>query len=115
MVTKSNLIPQCNSSAGAAITKELRMNTPQKSAIVTGGSSGIGLGAVKAYLDWGYGVVANSRSIDHAKLEKYGVQASPRLVLVPGDISEEVTARRIVEAALQAFGRLDVLVNSAGI
>src|SRR5512133_1615125 len=91
------------------------MNTPQKSAIVTGGSSGIGLGAVKAYLDWGYGVVANSRSIDHAKLEKYGVQASPRLVLVPGDISEEATARRIVEAALQAFGRLDVLVNSAGI
>lgn len=91
------------------------MSTLQKSVIVTGGSSGIGLGAVKAYLEQGYGVVANSRSIDPGKLEKHGVQASPRLVLVPGDISEEATARRIVAAALQAFGRIDVLVNNAGI
>jgi NAD(P)-dependent dehydrogenase (short-subunit alcohol dehydrogenase family) len=91
------------------------MNIPQKGVIVTGGSSGIGLGAVRAYLDRGYGVVANSRAIDAAALERQGLPASPRLVLVPGDVSEEATAQRITEAALQAFGRIDVLVNNAGI
>jgi NAD(P)-dependent dehydrogenase (short-subunit alcohol dehydrogenase family) len=83
------------------------MGTEQKVAIVTGASQGIGAGLVKGFLDRGYRVVANSRSI------KPG--ASPELLQVAGDIGDEKTAKRVVGETLEKFGRIDTLVNNAGI
>jgi len=80
-------------------------------AIVTGASSGIGLGITKALLEHGYCVVANSRTIS----KSMDLKPSTDLVLVDGDIGLKDTAIRVVEAAMKQFGRIDLLVNSAGI
>jgi NAD(P)-dependent dehydrogenase (short-subunit alcohol dehydrogenase family) len=87
------------------------MSAVQKVAIVTGASKGIGAGLVTAFLERGYGVVANSRNI--AKDNSF--PKSNSLTLVDGDISEADTSARIEEAALSRFGRIDVLANNAGI
>lgn len=83
----------------------------QKTAIVTGASSGIGLGLATALLDHGYQVVANSRRIT----ESGALAASEDLALVDGDVGSPETARRLVETAVRRFGTVDVLVNNAGI
>jgi NAD(P)-dependent dehydrogenase (short-subunit alcohol dehydrogenase family) len=80
-------------------------------AIVTGASSGIGLGITKALLEHGYRVVANSRTISKSK----GLEPSTDLVLVDGDIGRSEIAMKVVDAAMKHFGRVDLLVNSAGI
>jgi NAD(P)-dependent dehydrogenase (short-subunit alcohol dehydrogenase family) len=76
-------------------------------AIVTGASQGIGAGIVRTFRDLGYRVVANSRSIKPS--------SDPDVAAVPGDISEQQTARRVAEEAVRRFSRIDVLVNNAGI
>jgi len=81
----------------------------KKTAIVTGASQGIGAGVVEAFLKEGYNVVATSRDVSQA------LTASPSLVLVDGDIGKQETAAKAVEAAIQHFGSIDVLVNNAGI
>ena len=78
-------------------------------AIVTGASGGIGAGLVDAFLKAGYNVAATSRDVSRS------LRAGPNLVLVDGDIGKRDTAVRTVEAALQHFGTIDVLVNNAGI
>ena len=85
-------------------------NTHQ-TAIVTGASSGIGLGVTQALLERGYRVVANSRTISKST----ELKACENLVLVDGDISKKDTAIRVVEAAITHFGRVDLLFNGAGI
>ena len=80
-------------------------------AIVTGASSGIGLGIAQALLRHEYRVVGTSRSITTSK----DLKASSDLVLIDGDISKKETAVRVAEAALKHFGRIDLLVNNAGI
>ena len=80
-------------------------------AIVTGASSGIGLGITKALLEHGYRVVANSRSISKSR----ELKPSTNLTLVDGDIGEKETAIKVVDAAMNGFGRIDLLVNNAGI
>jgi NAD(P)-dependent dehydrogenase (short-subunit alcohol dehydrogenase family) len=87
------------------------MTTQQKTIIVTGASQGIGASVVRAFLDRGYNVVANSRNISQSG----PFQASERLALVDGDIGTPATAARIVEVAIQQFGGIDGLVNNAGI
>jgi NAD(P)-dependent dehydrogenase (short-subunit alcohol dehydrogenase family) len=82
----------------------------QKTAIITGGSQGIGAGLVKAFLDRGYNVVANSRNITKAN----PFPASANLALVDGDIGDPKTATKIVDTAVSRFGRVDVLINNAG-
>jgi len=81
----------------------------QKTAIITGASRGIGAGLVGAFLKQGYNVVATSRKISQQ------LTASTSLVLVDGDIGKPETAARVVESAIEDFGRIDVLVNNAGI
>jgi NAD(P)-dependent dehydrogenase (short-subunit alcohol dehydrogenase family) len=78
---------------------------------VTGGSQGIGAGLVKAFLDRGYNVVANSRNI--TKTNPFS--ASANLALVDGDISDPNTATKIADTAVSRFDRIDALVNNAGI
>ena len=81
--------------------------TEQKVAIITGGSQGIGAGLVDAYRQRGWAVVANSLSIKPSK--------DPDILTVRGDVSEQATADRIISQALDHFGRVDTLVNNAGV
>ena len=81
----------------------------KKTAIITGASQGIGAGLVAAFLKEGYNVVATSRNVSQS------LTASPSLVLVDGDIGKQETAAKVVEAAINNFGTIDVLVNNAGI
>jgi len=83
------------------------MSEAQKVAIITGASQGIGKGLVEAYRNRGYKIVATSRSIQQT--------GDPDIVAVPGDIADSATAERVVQEALSRFGRLDTLVNNAGI
>jgi NAD(P)-dependent dehydrogenase (short-subunit alcohol dehydrogenase family) len=83
------------------------MSSEQMVAIVTGASQGIGAGAVQAYRQLGYAVVANSRHI--------APSSDPGVVTVPGDIADSETGRRLVDWAVDRFGRVDTLVNNAGV
>ena len=88
------------------------MNTTEQAvAIVTGASSGIGLGITRALLERGWRVVATSRTISKSK----DLKPSPDLVLVDGEVSKKETAVQVVDAAIKHFGRIDLLVNNAGI
>jgi NAD(P)-dependent dehydrogenase (short-subunit alcohol dehydrogenase family) len=83
------------------------MSNEQKVAIITGGSQGIGAGLVKAYRDRNFRVVATSRSIK---------QSSDKDILaISGDIGDPATAERIVKETMSHFGRIDTLVNNAGV
>jgi NAD(P)-dependent dehydrogenase (short-subunit alcohol dehydrogenase family) len=79
----------------------------QKVAVITGASQGIGAALVTAYRKLGYAVVANSRSITPSD--------DPLVLTVPGDISEPGVGTRIIEAGLAEFGRIDTLINNAGV
>jgi NAD(P)-dependent dehydrogenase (short-subunit alcohol dehydrogenase family) len=83
------------------------MGAEQKVVIITGASQGIGADLVKGYRDRNYRVVANSRSIKPS--------ADPDILTVAGDVADAKTAERIVTEALARFGRIDSLVNNAGI
>jgi NAD(P)-dependent dehydrogenase (short-subunit alcohol dehydrogenase family) len=87
------------------------MTESQKTAVVTGASQGIGAGLVSRFLQLGYCVVANSRNITRGN----PFPASAKLSLVDGDIADTSTAANITAAAVSQFGRIDVLVNNAGI
>jgi NAD(P)-dependent dehydrogenase (short-subunit alcohol dehydrogenase family) len=87
------------------------MANMQRTAIVTGASQGIGEALVEAFLKRAYSVVANSRNITKAN----PFPASPNLALVDGDIADPKTAAKIVDTAVSRFGRIDVLINNAGI
>jgi len=83
------------------------MNAEQKVAIVTGASQGIGAGLVAGYRRLGYAVVATSRTITDGD--------DPMVLAVPGDIGRPGVGASVVDAALARFGRVDSLVNNAGI
>jgi NAD(P)-dependent dehydrogenase (short-subunit alcohol dehydrogenase family) len=79
----------------------------RKVAIVTGGSHGIGAGVVDGYRQQGWAVVANALTIDPSD--------DADLLTVEGDVSQPATVQRIVGEALEHFGRIDTLVNNAGL
>ena len=80
--------------------------TIHKVAIITGASAGIGVGLVAGYRGRNWAVVASARTIKPSE--------EPDLLTVAGDITEPAAAGRIVDAALERFGRIDTLVNNAG-
>jgi NAD(P)-dependent dehydrogenase (short-subunit alcohol dehydrogenase family) len=83
------------------------MSDIRKVAVITGASQGIGAGLVDAYLAKGYRVVATSRSIKPS--------SNPDVLAIAGDIGDPATGPRVIEEALVKFGRVDTLVNNAGI
>ncbi|MEC4593031.1 MULTISPECIES: SDR family NAD(P)-dependent oxidoreductase [Nitrospirillum] len=83
------------------------MSTTGKVAIVTGASQGIGAATVAGLIAQGYRVVATSRTIQPSQ--------NPNVATVAGDIGSRETAERVVATALERFGRIDSLVNNAGI
>ena len=83
------------------------MNNANRVVIVTGASQGIGAGLVAGYRRLGFGVVATSRSIAPSKDEQ--------ILAIAGDIRDRATAQKVVAAAKERFGRVDTLVNNAGI
>jgi NAD(P)-dependent dehydrogenase (short-subunit alcohol dehydrogenase family) len=86
-----------------------------KTVIVTGASSGIGFAIAKAYLERGYNVVGNARTLERLQsaAEKLGNPAN--FLPVPGDIALPATAVALFEKAVAAFGKVDILINNAGI
>jgi len=82
-----------------------------KTIVITGASQGIGAGLVNAFAGRGYNVVATSRSVSRSS----EIPTSDKVVRVDGDIADPATARKVVETALSRFGRIDALVNNAGI
>jgi len=83
------------------------MDKDIKVAVVTGASRGIGAALVAAYRERGYGVVATARSMKPA--EDSGILS------VSGDIADRGTAERVISEGMARFGRIDTLVNNAGI
>ncbi|HTP23714.1 MAG TPA: SDR family oxidoreductase [Solirubrobacteraceae bacterium] len=83
------------------------MSSVSKVAIVTGASKGIGAGLTSAFRAAGYAVVATARSIAPSD--------DPQLATIEGDIAEAATAERVVRLALDRFGRIDSVINNAGI
>jgi NAD(P)-dependent dehydrogenase (short-subunit alcohol dehydrogenase family) len=83
------------------------MGTERKVAVITGASQGIGAALVKAYRDRNYRVVATARSVKPS--------SDADILVVPGDIAERKTAERTISEAVKRFGRVDTLVNNAGI
>lgn len=79
----------------------------RKVAIITGGSQGIGAGLVAGYRGRGWAVVTNALAIEPSQ--------DPDLVTLEGDIADPATADLIADAALDTFGRIDTLVNNAGV
>jgi NAD(P)-dependent dehydrogenase (short-subunit alcohol dehydrogenase family) len=79
----------------------------RKVAIITGASQGIGAGLVAGFRRAGYAVVGTARSMPHSDESDF--------VTVAGDITKGETARRVADQALERFGRIDTLINNAGI
>jgi NAD(P)-dependent dehydrogenase (short-subunit alcohol dehydrogenase family) len=86
------------------------MPSGQRVVVITGASRGIGLGLVKSFRGIDYGVVANARSVSKSE-----VAGDPAILVVDGDIASPDTAGRIVSAAVERFGRIDTLINNAGV
>jgi NAD(P)-dependent dehydrogenase (short-subunit alcohol dehydrogenase family) len=85
----------------------MSLEDTSKVAIITGASQGIGAGLAKAYRERGYAVIVTARSIEQSE--------DDGIVAVEGDIADPDTAQRVVNAAIERFGRIDTLINNAGI
>jgi NAD(P)-dependent dehydrogenase (short-subunit alcohol dehydrogenase family) len=79
----------------------------QKVAVITGASQGIGAGLVTAYRTLGYAIVATSRTIAESQ--------DANVLTIRGDIANPTTADRVIDAGVDRFGRIDTLINNAGI
>ncbi|WLH03667.1 SDR family NAD(P)-dependent oxidoreductase [Pseudomonas beijingensis] len=85
-----------------------------KTVIITGASSGIGLGLVKAFLARGYNVVGNARSPSGLEAAAAQLGHPAGFIGVAGDIADPATSTALIAQAVEAFGAVDGLVNNAG-
>ena len=94
-------------------------NNERRVAVVTGSSKGIGKAIALEFANAGYSVVINARKEEElnqaAKDISNSIKDAGRIVSIPGDISQESVSISLVESAVKQFGRIDVLINNAGI
>jgi NAD(P)-dependent dehydrogenase (short-subunit alcohol dehydrogenase family) len=91
------------------------MSSNQKTVIVTGASSGIGLAIAAGYLARGYNVVGNARSAERLQAAAAQLGNPANFVGVAGDIADPKTAKALFSRAIESFGQVDILINNAGI
>jgi NAD(P)-dependent dehydrogenase (short-subunit alcohol dehydrogenase family) len=91
------------------------LNFNGKTAVITGASSGIGLGLARAFLERGYNVVGNARTSERLAVAAAQLGQPDRFLGVAGDIGRRATAEDLIAQAVARFGQVDVLVNNAGI
>jgi len=91
------------------------MTNNLKTALITGGSSGIGLDAARGFLEKGYNVVINGRNNEKLEQAVKTLGNKDRIATVVGDIGDVETGKKMVQLAIERFGSVDVLVNNAGI
>src|ERR1700745_3823603 len=87
--------------------KETSVSSERKVVVITGASQGIGAALVEAYRGRGYRIVAIARSI--------GRSDDAEILTVPGDVADRRTAERAIAEGVARFGRIDTLVNNAGV
>lgn len=85
-----------------------------RTVVITGASSGIGFGLAKAFLAQGFNVVGNARSAERLEQARAQLGKPAGFVGVAGDIARPQTACQLIDAGIEAFGQVDVLVNNAG-
>jgi glucose 1-dehydrogenase len=96
-------------------------NKRRRVAVVTGSSKGIGKAIAMEFAKAGYCVVINARNEDELKQAANDISKSinhddgNRILSIPGDISQERVCISLIESAVKQFGRIDVLINNAGI
>jgi NAD(P)-dependent dehydrogenase (short-subunit alcohol dehydrogenase family) len=86
------------------------MESIRKTIIVTGAAQGIGAGVVNAFVERGYNVVANSRGITASAFP-----GKDRVLTVPGDVADPLTAQEITSRTIETFGSIDAVINNAGV
>lgn len=90
------------------------MNTNQKTAVVTGSSSGIGLAIAEGFVREGFNVVLNGRNKDKLDIAAAQIGSPDQLSIITGDVTNPEAADQIVNKAVERFGQIDILVNNAG-
>lgn len=91
------------------------MSKSDNTVVITGATSGIGLGLAEAFLKEGYNVVGTGRSSERLQATAARLNAGGRFLGVAGDVGKPESARKVFEQAIAAYGKVDVLVNNAGI
>ena len=91
------------------------MSKSANTVVITGATSGIGLGLAKAFLNEGYNVVGTGRSAERLQSAAAQLKAGDRFLGVAGDIGKPESAKKAFDQAIVKYGKVDVLVNNAGI
>ena len=91
------------------------MSKSNNTVVITGATSGIGLGLVEAFLHEDYNVVGTSRSVERLQATAGKLKAGERFLGVAGDVGKPESARKVFEQAIAKYGKVDILVNNAGI
>jgi NAD(P)-dependent dehydrogenase (short-subunit alcohol dehydrogenase family) len=91
------------------------MSRSNNTVVITGATSGIGLGLAEAFLAEGYNVVGTGRSAEHLQATAARLNAGDRFLGVAGDVGKPESAREVFAQAIARYGKVDVLVNNAGI
>ena len=91
------------------------MSKSDKTVVITGASSGIGLGLAEAFLKEGYNVVGTGRSAERLRAAAAQLNAGDRFLGVAGDAGKAEAAKQVFEQAIAKYGKVDVLVNNAGV
>src|SRR5262249_35323387 len=91
------------------------MSKSNPTVVITGATSGIGLGLAEAFLEQGYNVVGTGRSAERLQATAAKLDADGHFLGVAGDVGKPESARKVFELAIAKYGQVDVLVNNAGI